>query len=257
MPVACVHGVVTHRNSDAELAGVAALGVRHVRTTYYSRESDDVNASWGWKLPNMDALGIEPLMVLHDFDQDVAAINRIVSAHPTRTWQIGNEANAYPNYWLHDPANYAGLMRELVTAHPTTKFVGMGLAFSYGQADYLKGYFVFGGPILTAWCIHCYGVPIALDVPVAETQAVLKGRMPLWVTEYGINRVDQERAWGPRTTEQIDAEQAKEIGDVIARASSLGISRTYQYCYFDGTDDGFGLVRTDGSLHPAATLFPT
>lgn len=253
--VPCVHGVVTHRNSDTELRGVAALGVRHVRTTYYARESAEVNAAWPQKLATMDALGIEPLMILHDFDQDVDVIHRVVRQFPERLWQIGNEANAYPHYWLGEPAQYARLMRELMAAHPTTRFVGMGLAFNYAQAGYLKAYLAAGGPMLAAWCIHCYGAPISFAVPVRETQAVLQNRMPLWVTEYGIDRAQQEQAWGPRTLAQLDAEQADEIADVLRRAGPLGVSRTYQYCYYDGTDDGFGLVRADESLRPSAVVF--
>lgn len=253
--VRCTHGVVTHRNSDDELRGVAALGVRHIRTTYYSRESDAVNATWPHKLALMDTLGIEPLMILHDFSLDKAIIHRVVDEFPTRLWQIGNESNAHPAYWLGDPAKYAALMRELVAAHPSTRFAGMGMAFNYQQAGYLKSYLAEGGPLLSAWCIHCYGAPIALDKPIRETQAILKNRMPLWITEYGIDRVNQEQAWGPRTTAQLDTEQADEIADVLRRAGPLGVSRTYQYCYHDDTDDGFGLVCKDESPRPSARLF--
>lgn len=68
---------------------------------------------------------------------------------------------------------------------------------------------------------------------------------------------NQEQAWGPRTDAPVDADQDKEMRDVRARAGSLGVSRTYAYCWWDNTDYEFGLTRRDGSLRPAALHFTT
>ena len=252
-PVAAQHGINTHRNSAEEIQAVADLGCRHARVTVYTANPVDVQ-SWAWKIPAMEAQGITPLLCVHDFDQRNNAIVQMVNlttTFPNRTWQVGNEANAYPDYWLHDPAQYASLMQSLLVICPNARFVGMGMAHGNGATDYLKGYLAAGGPLLDAWCIHLYGVPVNIDAIVRETQAVLKGKMPLWITEYGIDGAAQIAAWGPQTPAQLDAEQRLTVQRVTEAAGPLGVSRTYCYAMWDDQDYGFGITRKDDAHRPS------
>jgi len=72
--------------------------------------------------------------------------------------------------------------------------------------------------------------------------------MPLWITEYGIAKTAMEQAWGTMTDAQAEAEQVKEMAEMLAVAGSLGVSRTYYYCI--SGDLPFALVLDDGQRRP-------
>jgi len=258
----CAMGCVAQRGAG-DIAGMVALGAKIVRVTFYTAQDTpqyrtDI-ASW---LTQFDAAGIEPVIVVHDFQNATnapAMMASLVASFPNRTWQVGNEYNGQP--WREKSPGwgpgsttgtfYAGLMQQVVAACSAARFVGMGLAFNFAQAQFLADYIAGGGPTLEAWCIHVYGCPYNANVTVPETTAVLQGKMPLWITEYGIEEASMVAAWGPQTLAQCDAEQCKEMAALLAVAGSLGVSRTYYYCYWDDTDTGFGLVRKDESHRPA------
>lgn len=253
VPVTCVHAVVSHK-SAGDLDELKALGVKKVRLTYYVRNPD--NSHWTWHLPLFDAAGIEPMIVVHDFDsmdQSVEVMRDLTTRFPGRRWQIGNEYNFHG--WSKDDfayhgGQYAVMMQRIIAACPPgTRFVGCGLAFNFDQVGYLRDYLAAGGPILEAWAIHAYGVPVVLDTTVRPTQAMLAGKMPLLVTEYGINRADQVQAWGPRTDAQIAEEQRRTLVDVTSHAGALGVSETYWYCL--SGDLPFALVDDAGIRSPA------
>lgn len=259
--VHCVHGVVSHRNSG-ELGGLKALGVKHARVTYYPKESAAACAAWDWHLPLFDVAGVEPLICVHDFDNATDAVlvmADLTMRYPNRLWQVGNEYDAQPwRGWCHTGAQYAVLMQRIVAACPAgTRFAGMGLASwkddLVRQPAFLRDYLYAGGPPLVAWCLHTYGVPVlpAMRAKVKATRAILGDRWPLWITEYGIDRFAQEKAWGPRTDAELDEEHRTTVAEVTANAGVCGVSRTYHYCYWDATDTGFGLVRSDESARPA------
>jgi hypothetical protein len=251
--VACTHGVVSHK-SAGDLDDLKALGVKIVRLTYYVRNPDSTH--WTWQLPLFDAAGIEPMLVVHDTDSvehTVATMADLTRRYSNRLWQVGNEWNA--SGWSRGDfaitgGQYAVLMQRVIAACPAgTRFCGVGLAFNYAQATYLADYLAAGGPTLEAWCIHTYGVPNTPRLTVGQTQAVLKGRMPLWITEYGIEKASMEQAWGPQTDAAFEEEQRKEMIDLLAVAGSLGVSRTYYYCM--SGDEKFALVMDDGRHRPA------
>lgn len=251
--VPCTHGVIAHQLTG-NVAQMDELGCKLARITYYVREPDPkYHENWAWQLPYFDAHGIEPLIIIHDTDSadhTVETLVRLTGLYPNRLWQIGNEWNA--GEWSrggfgNTGTKYAEIMRRLIAACPVgTRFVGVGLAYNYAQPEYLRSYLAAGGPTLKAWCIHVYGVPVTLTSTVQETQDVLRGRMPLWITEYGIDRTQQELAWGPRTDAQIDEEQRRTVAEVTQNAGRLGVSRAYHYDMNDDSDFGFGLVRADG-----------
>jgi len=254
--VPCAHGVILHRCSQEEIDGCLALGVRHVRVTYYTKASPAVNDAWRWKLLAFDAIGIEPLIIVHDVDssdQAVLVLTQLTALYSGRTWQVGNEWDGNLQHWCHTGGQYAVLMQRIVAACPGQQFVGMGLSFSAAQPNFLRDYLAAGGPELVAWCIHTYGVPVlpAMREKVKATQAVLQNRWPLWITEYGIERSSQEAAWGPRTDAQVDEEHRLTVAQITANAGVCGVSRTYHYCYWDDRDFAFGLVRRDESRRPA------
>lgn len=259
-------GVCGHRWSGVELDGLIAIGCQHVRIDYYTQDTQEAHDSYERRLADSDAAGIEPLILVHDFPT-LAEVPRVMATlttrFPGRLFQVGNEYDAQPwrkehpdwRGWTDSGASYAKLMNAVRAACPTARFVGMGLALDgVGQAKYLSEYLAAGGPMLEAWCIHSYGCPVS-PTKALPTHAVLKGRMPLWVTEFGQNKWQIEAAWGAHTDASCEAEVAKQITAWIADAPKNGVTRAYVYCYFDGQDEGpnqgFGLVRPDESRRPS------
>jgi hypothetical protein len=235
VPVArCALGCVAQRGSQSEIDGMAALGVKHARVTFFTaQDSPQYRATRTAMLLALDAKGIEPLIVVHDFPTAAeipSTMADLTTAFPGRLWQIGNEYDAQP--WREQNAGwgpkstagafYALIMRAVVAACPGQRFVGMGLATTAsGDAArwqaFAWSYFAAAGPTMEAWCIHAYA-----NVPaqVADMQVALLHRWPLWVTEY--NAVP------------------------IPAFAAVGVSRAYWYCYWSGSGPA-GLVNADDS----------
>lgn len=247
-----MHGVVSHK-SAGDLTELQTLGVKIVRLTYYVRNTD--NSHWPWHLEAFDAAGIEPMLCVHDTDSiehTVTTLAALTRQFPNRLWQVGNEWNA--SGWSHNDfavkgKQYAVLMRRVMAACPVgTRFCGVGLAFNFAQAAYLADYLAAGGPMLEAWCVHTYGVPNYPRATILDTQTVLRGRMPLWITEYGVEKAAMDKAWGPQTDAAFEEEQRKEMVDLLAVVPTLGVNRTYYYC-FSG-DLRFAMLMDDGRRRP-------
>lgn len=265
-------GTVIHRGGGQEIDGLAALGVRHARHTFYTAEdgvTPDYRGVFKARLDYLDVKGIEPLLLVWDFtdmDHAVATMADLTRFYPNRLWQVGNEYDAKPwQSWCHTGAQYADLMRRVVAAcPPSTRFVSMGLATADWHAPpiapdasrrqtFYREYTLANGPALLAWCLHVYGLPQGrvLAEQVTEFQQALRGAAPLWLTEFGTDRGDIEHAYGPQTLAQVDAVQADTMREVVTRAPALGIARAYQYCYWSENDDGFGLVRRNDTPRPS------
>ena len=246
------HGVNIARAAGIELDGLKNLGVKFVRHTFYTKQdTGDYDGIFRARLLALDALGIETLIVVHDFDSAYEISSKmaeLVKRYPNRLWQIGNEWDAAT--WVpfgNTGAQYAEIMREVIKVCPNTSFVGMGLATSdvpntppdiIRQPKFLTDYLNNSGPLLKAWCIHIYGHPVinTFKSLVTATQQVLKQRMPLWVTEYG--------------TFDDDETERQMIVDITTNAPKYGVSRTYQYCFWAG-DSNFGLVDRNDNPRPA------
>lgn len=263
VPVAsCTHGVVIQRGSQGEIDGVAALGAKVVRMTYFTANEVDPNyrRDFEGRLLALDAKGIETLLVVHDFPAWEAVAPKmadLVQSFPNRTWQLGNEYDAQPwRGWGNTGARYATLMRDVVTACPGQRFVGMGLASADGQGipgvapditrqpQFLRDYLAANGTMLAAWCLHLYGTLATITAKANATSQVLAQRMPLWLTEYN-------QSTPPDIS---DATEVQIVSDVTANAARLGVSRTYFYDYWDGPGSR-GLVRNDDTHRPAWDTF--
>jgi hypothetical protein len=73
--------------------------------------------------------------------------------------------------------------------------------------------------------------------------------MPLWITEYGIEKAAMEDAWGPQTDAAFEEEQRRLVVDIVANAGKIGVARTYYYCM--SGDERFALVMNDGRRRSA------
>lgn len=257
VPVAsCTHGVVIQRGSQGEIDGIAALGVKVCRMTYYTAQETEATYRQAFeaRLLALDAKGIETLIVVHDFaarDQVASQMGVLVQAFPGRVWQVGNEWDAQPwKGWGTTGTDYAALMQSVVASCPSARFVGMGLASADGeplgvaadavrQPTFLTDYVMAGGPALEAWCLHLYGDIGQAMIRVTATQRVLDNRFPLWVTEYNA-----------RGRPVSDATAVQVVTDMTASAARLGVSRAYVYDYWDGPGTA-GLVREDDTHRPA------
>jgi hypothetical protein len=135
-------------------------------------------------------------------------------------------------------------MTRLVAACPDTKFVGMGMATTHDNdagrwLAFHRDYQAANGPALHAWGFHMYERPTTVWYQQAEAAKIaLNNTCPLWITEYGTDLPGDEA-------------QSAHILDVVTNAGSLGVARTYQYAYWDGTDTGFGLVTANDTHRPA------
>lgn len=248
-----IPGVVVHVATPDVVAAVQATGVKHVRwTLYLADERTDPQAApfyWADSLRLFDQAGLTPLIIVHDFarrDDIVPTMQRLTAQFPHRLWQIGNEWDYA--HWPKDRwfagltgAGYAQILREVQAAIPGIQMVGQGCCWPVNatatdalasQSRFLDSYLAANGPTLRAWCLHAYGNDNHMPVLAADALQRLNGRMPLWVTEFGSNRTDQEQGLIWTAT--------------LASAKQAGVERLYGYCM--AGDDGFGIMG-----RPAAT----
>lgn len=265
-PTIPVVGVGTH-GSLHEAKQIASMHLNLTRVTYYTREdSPQYRLEFAARLLDLRSHGLEVLVVVHDF------VNRrdapqwmavLAKAFPGTLWQVGNEWDAVPAGYGTGGA-YAELMKAVMFAmrnvETDARVVGMGLATADGRAwsvvgdvprtvAFTRDYLAAGGPVLEAWCLQVYGIPLraAVKVRVQAAHDALAGAMPVWLTEVGSDRENLERSWGKQSLEQIDRWQAEQALDAILAAGEAGVERVYFYQLHSGDDDGFGFLRSDAT----------
>lgn len=188
-------GAVIHTNAF-DLSTLQATGVRYARVTRYVQDGPASLAGFGAKLAALDALGIEPLIVVHDFPSPASVyehMRELVAMFPNRTWQVGNEWDAGESMtWTDEPmrgGTYARLMAPLVLAFRNARFVGMGLGGST-PGWFLRDYLVEGGLPLTAFGLHAYDG--GERDRVGESLMALNGQGILWLTEFGARTASEQ-----------------------------------------------------------------
>lgn len=267
-------GVGVHGSPD-EAVQLQALGVKHTRLTFWTKlDSPQYEREHEARMSWLRAHGVEPLVVVHDFFPYAilpdTMLARLAARFPGTTWQILNESDVLPGWrdgriqLLYRGYDYAYLMyftaAAMRRADPTVKLVGMGMAGHEGEPwhmapgwvqvdQFTKEYLATPwAPMLDAWAIHVYGGPLAnvLEAKVLSTRRALNGKMPLWVTEIGMDRANAEGAFSRQwTAAQVDSVQSAETMKAIAKANELGIERLFIYQLWTADDDGFGLLRAD------------
>lgn len=254
-------GIGSHYADQYEVPQITALHLQHVRVTFYTQTPDP--AYWDHfreRLARYDAAGIQPLIVVHDFPSWWSApfiMQALDSLYPGRTWQVGNEEDAKGM----SGAQYAEHMKRIAKLVPADRLVSMGLARELGP--FLMAYRAAGGPTLSAWAIHSYGLFLAdgLAARVRAARRALGPDVPLWVTEIGVNHVDMMAAWTEAkdwTQSAIDQAQSFELSQVMLAAIDLPIQRLYLYQLSDDDDVGYGIMAADRHTErPAAIMLRT
>jgi hypothetical protein len=209
----------------------------------------------------------------HDRDWS-ELIARIARRYPGSAGiEIWNEPN-YVAFWMPrpDPARYAELLSEAYAAvkraHPSMPVVsgGLGDAAPHVDGDISLEAFAQGllraGAIthIDAFGVHAY--PLGSDEgPFLSSLAAIRrlrsryGRptLPLWITEVGVSTT------GPGAVTAAD--QARELVDLFRRAEAMSdVQALFVHTLLeppgaaDNPEVGFGVLHTDGSPKPAATV---
>jgi hypothetical protein len=142
-------------------------------------------------------------------------------------------------------------------ANPGARVVIGGLAGADDQIDdFLRGVYEGGGRFDVV-AVHAYGPPIwwAARDRALVLRALMKEKgdtRPLWLTEFGISMARMRDLWQIRTVAAREQKQADEWRSV---ADSNDVRRLYDrlvgYVLVDASDEGFGIVRADGTTRPA------
>lgn len=242
-------GVGTHSTGDATM--LRSLGTITRITHYPSQDLRETAA----RVQALRAVGLEVVVVQHAFSgspfaDTASAIAALAAACPDALIQVLNEPETLISGYV-----YADLMRRVVVAAPRgTRLLGAGL----GTVDnrFTAQYLAHDGPTLHAWSLHVYGLPLAesLRVRVGAVRQQLGDRMPLWVTEIGVDADAVRSAWPtvPQTPAHIDEIQAKEMQHALHVAAILEVPVVIAYQLQSGGDTGFSFLRNDGSERPVA-----
>ena len=253
---ATVVGINIHRGGQQEMDMLQDLGTKHARITMWLQEWWQPNriAAWRAMLTHFDFIGVEPLLVLHMSTRSDWA--RAAAQFHGRTWQLGNEVDATSMTAAAYAAEVLTATREMLAADPTAKFVASGLARTDGQGthdtsdlsrwtEWASALMELPEGTLRAICLHAYtDDTLPISELVQAVNNVVRGRVPLWVTEFG-----PVQHGGPNGIVPDD-----EAGVVVRahrnRLPAWGVERVYWYCLHDGQDFAHGLVRADDSHRP-------
>ena len=255
-PASTVVGINIHRGGQQEMDMLQDLGTKHARITMWLQEWHQPNrvAAWHAMLTHFDHIGVEPLLVLHmstRFDWAKAA-----AEFKGRTWQLGNEVDVTTISATQYAAVITTAIREMLAADPTAMFVASGLARTDGQGthdtsdlsrwtEWASALMELPEGTLRAICLHAYtDDTLPISGLVQAVNNVVRGRVPLWITEFG-----PVQHGGPLGIVPDD-----EAGVVVRayrhRLPAWGVERCYWYCLNDGMDWGHGLVRADDTKRP-------
>lgn len=251
-------GVGSHGNAN-EAGQLASLGSLTRVTFYLQKDNAQYRREFAARLVDLRTHRLDVMTVVHDFGRDtVQQMVSLATSFRGMTWQVLNEADARRL----TGATYARLMSRMVPAvravDATARFVSMGLSSTDGQpwafspdtvrlVAFTRAYLDANGPMLDAWCVHVYGLPLneAVSTRVRAVRGILNGRMPICISEMGVDRAHIERVLGKRTTAAIDSIQAREIENGLAAAQREGVTRVWLYQLWTNDDDGFGVLRAN------------
>lgn len=251
-----VVGINVHRGGQQEMDMLRDLGTKHARITMYLEEWHQPNrvAAWHAMLTHFAHIGVEPLLVLHMSTRRDWA--KAAAEFKGRTWQLGNEVDATTVSATQYAVVIATAIREMLAVDPTAKFVASGLARTDGQGTHdtsdLSRWTEWASALMTlpegtfrAICLHAYTddtLPIVGLVQAVNN--VVRGRVPLWVTEFG-----PVQHGGPSGIVPDD-EASLIVRRYRHRLPAWGVGRCYWYCLNDGMDFAHGLVRSDDTKRP-------
>lgn len=202
-------------------------------------------------------------------------VRRAVRRYPDLTaLEVWNEPNS-DCFWQDgpNPARYAALLREAYTASKSVRpdvpvlfggIVPPGLCGpgEYGYAQFLRAADAAGAKgHYDGVALHPYPVPfgrsdyrermLGLIARVRKLLKPKKGRatIPIWITELGISTEGNESV-----DEQTQAQRLPALYRLLARVPHLPvvvIHRLFDAPGSGGPENGFGLLRSDGSPKPA------
>lgn len=254
--VETVVGINIHRGGQQEMDMLQDLGTRHARITMWLQEWDEPNRVLAWHamLWHFDHIGVEPLLVLHmstrrDWAQAAAEFTG-------RTWQLGNEVDATSMSAAAYATEVLTATRAMLAADPTATFVASGLARTDGQGTHdtsdMSRWTAWASALMTlpqgtiqAICLHAYtDYTLPIIGLVQAVNNVVRGRVPLWITEFG-----PVQHGGPNGIVPDDA-AGKVVQAYRYRLPAWGVERCYWYCLHDGMDFAHGLVRANDEPRP-------
>jgi hypothetical protein len=245
------------------------LDVRHFaddRATVVSSGGHTVAEFFAMDLAAFQAAGIEPLVVVHTPPSGMTLASGITamptfmaslaSTFPGLRWQILNEMDGDDTFnagWF-EVTNGAvsdstrgdrygqvlGPVYDAIKAADSTATVVSGGVNPASTAFY-NGLVARASGKFNAYAVHAYGPPATPGFVEHSTRLrPLLGATPLWCTETGNNQADE-------TT------QASDLGNLLDENDRNNrYDRLYLYALI--SPDGYGLVRSDGSLRQAALL---
>jgi hypothetical protein len=280
-----VVGIGIHRLDRQSVEQVERLGISHVRYTLYWSLWHDENYRREWKQGISRAVqaGLDPLVVVHQspFEglQNRTQVYRLFAQFmharaaefpQVHTWQLWNEMDiaftevfgaGHPEISLRQRGLWYAEMLKLAypaikRGNPDALVVTGGIA-SPIAAGFLDGLYDAGASY-DVLAIHTYGFPLAttFEARGAEARRIMRSHddnRPLWNTEFGLEIGAIPNAAG-LSRSQVDSIQLDAWRTSVAgNAHEHIFERIYGYVLSEGHDDGYDLVRMDGSERPAYT----
>jgi hypothetical protein len=201
-------------------------------------------------------------------------IRQVVGRYPDLIGlEVWNEPNSIP-FWapLPDPERYTELLKRAYRAsksvRPEIPVVFGGLAPNTGSRtghmdnlEFLRRAYDAGAAgYFNAIAIHPYPLPFnrrdyrqrTLRLIAAVRKLAWRrqhARLPLWATEIGIST-----AGGGSVTDPVQARRLKALYHLLARVPDLPVvvvHRLFDQSGWGGSEDGWGLLRSDLSAKPA------
>lgn len=280
--------VNAHQVSDTNVADWQALGIKYVRhTLYWSLHVSDASyrTTFATAVNKMLAGGIRPLIVVHSAPTDLSAtattaqrtqfakdFGTFVAARaaefPGCDWQLWNEMDSG---WTTAFGYGSGLTTQqqgalygthfaivapmIRAADPSALVVTGGSSAASTVGAWHTGMISTLGSVLPdAFCVHAYGEPPFYQVGLwtDAARAAFGVAIPIWITETGISTGGMNSAWGI-TGGVATIERNRQIRHTLMFAKKKNIARLYWYVW-EG-NDGFEIVRSNGTLEPAVDAF--
>lgn len=271
-------GINTHLLTAAAIRQVRDLGLGHVRTTIYwplwERDHEGYRSAMAAGLARTEAAGLEVLVVVHNawgdvfhtgvdpamWDRFADWVAGLALRFPSvEAWQLWNEQEV----WVQAPfgagatprasgretgRSYA---RQLELAYPRIKQANpRALVVTGGTADHPQGRwrgFLRGmmesEPPCDAVALHSYGLWSRARGMLTEAREAIGPRLPLWLTEFGMDRPD-------RFSEDRHLETWRSV--IVGNEREPLAARLYPYCLqTDPRHPGHGLFAPGGAPRPA------
>lgn len=252
---------VQPNSAEALLPRVRAVGVRHVRVSWWAWTTPE---DWSW-YPAYRRAGIEVLPLVYADPGDPATIGiRIANRYrklydaygPFPYVQLDNEPDGDGAFGIPNGDPYTQgrrwgeqmkeAARRIRRFDPEVKIVTSGVAWSReGVRDWVRGVVDVGGFDVLA--IHPYGIGSAGE-PLSRYRAVREAgwRGPVWASELGTN--DIQAAYIKRDADAFQVDQMREI--LTRDPSRFGYERLYWF-QLTADPEGYGIIRLDGTPRPA------